>query len=219
MRLSLRLSVFDCAFVLVLGLGGAAPSAAVTRDLAILLSNSGYESGGGSTTNWTATMPNSSYMTPVPVDPTIQPLDPNFSNGTLLPALTAPVGSHFVGVPTDPDTVDEKGKLVHDALSVSFAAVDTYQVTVWVNRGRLNTNGNTNSTFGASPPDMLVTLYGWGAGSNPNPVNSATDNWGRSPTYSNAQTFTNFGTPGQWTSQTFTWTPNTAFSFISLGIA
>jgi hypothetical protein len=49
-------------------------------------------------------------------------------------------------------------------------------------------------------------------------VTAATDNWSRTRSYNTAQTFTNFGTPGQWTSQTFTWTPGIALSYISLGI-
>lgn len=217
MRLSLRLSLaFSCA--VVLSLGGAAPTAAVTINLAIALGNSGYET--GTTSSWTATQPNTQFIIPVPVDPSIAPLDPCCTNGSTLPILLAPAGSHFVGVATDPDTVDEKGKLVHDALSQSFAADTIFQVTVWANRGRIaGGSGNTNSTFGtATPPDMLVSLYGWGSGTTPT-VNSS-DNWSRTRTYNPAaQSFTNWGTPGQWTSQTFTWTPGVALSYISLAIA
>lgn len=167
-------------------------------------------------------MPNSQYITPVPVDPAIAPLDPCCSNGSTLPILLAPVGNHFVGVATtdfNGDTVDEKGKLAHDALAGVFASDTIYQVTVWANRGRIGTNGNTNSQMPASPPDLLVNLYGWGAGSVPT-VTASTDNWSRAMSYNpGAMTYTNWGTPGQWTSQTFTWTPGVALSYISLAIA
>jgi PEP-CTERM motif-containing protein len=194
----------------------AVPAAAITVDLALVLPNSGYEN--GTTSSWTATMPNAQYISPVPVDPSIQPLDPCCTNGTLLPILLAPAGSHFVGVKTTPDpTVDEKGKLVHDALAQSFAADTIFQVTVWANRGRLNTNGNTNSAMPASPPILTVNLSGWGAGAVP-VVTAATDNWSRTRSYNISQSYTNFGTPGQWTSQTFTWAPGVALSYISLAI-
>ena len=114
--------------------------------------------------------------------------------------------------------MDEKGKLVHDALAQSFASGTVFQVTVWANRGRLGTNGNTNSQLPASPPDLLVSFYGFGAGAAPT-LNSS-DNWSRSVTFNpGATTFTNWGTVGQWTSQTFTWTTNVALSYVSLGIA
>jgi PEP-CTERM motif len=196
----------------------AVPAAAITVDLAIALGNSGYEA--GNTSQWTATFPNltSGYISPVPVDPSIAPLDPCCSNGTLLPILLAPAGSHFVGVSTTPDpTVDEKGKLVHDALAQSYAADTIFQVTVWANRGRLNTNGNTNSAMPAAPPILTVNLSGWGAGALPT-VTAATDNWSRTRSYNISQSYTNFGTPGQWTSQTFTWAPGIALSYISLAI-
>jgi hypothetical protein len=60
--------------------------------------------------------------------------------------------------------VDEKGKLVHTALSQSFAADTIFQVTIWANRGRLNTNGNTNAQMPASPPTCRSRFYGWGSG-------------------------------------------------------
>jgi hypothetical protein len=205
-----------CGIVLLAGLGAIAPASAATIDLSVVLTNSGWEL--GNTNNWTATMPNSSYISPVPVDPAIQPLDPCCTNGTLMPAVTAPVGLHFAGVPTDPDTVDEKGKLVHTALSQSFAADTIFQVTIWANRGRLNTNGNTNAQMPASPPTLSVGFYGWGTGTVP--TVDAADNWSRTRSYNpTALQFTNWGTPGQWTSQTFQWAPGIALSYISLGIA
>jgi hypothetical protein len=212
-RLSLRW--FASSIAVLLYLGAPVPAAAVTIDLSLVLGNSGWEL--GNTSQWTATMPNTQYISPVPVDPAIQALDPCCSNGTLLPALTAPAGLHFVGVATDPDTVDEKGKLVHTALAQSFAADTIFQVTIYVNRGRLNTNGNTNSQMPATPPILSVALYGWGTGAVPT-VTASTDNWSRTRTVNDSQAYTNYGTPGQWTSQTFTWAPGVALSYISLGI-
>ena len=211
----LRLGLLRLGLVCAWTASLAVPAAAVTIDLALVLGNSGYEA--GTTAQWTATMPNTQYISPVPVNPSIQPLDPCCTNGTLLPTLVAPVGSHFVGVATDPDTVDEKGKLVHTALAQSFAADTIFQVTVWANRGRLNTNGNTNSAMPAAPPILSVALYGWGAGATPT-VTAATDNWSRTRSYNNSQSYANYGTPGQWTSQTFSWAPGIALSYISLGI-
>jgi hypothetical protein len=206
-----------CSVVMLAGLAATAPASAVTVDLSLVLTNSGWEL--GNTSSWTATMPNTQYISPVPVDPANQPLDPCCSNGTLLPALTAPAGLHFVGVATDPDTVDEKGKLVHTALSQSFAADTIFQVTIWANRSRLNTNGNTNSAMPAAPPTLSVGFYGWGTGALPT-VTAATDNWSRTRSYNpTALQFTNWGAPAQWTSQTFQWAPGIALSYISLGIA
>lgn len=194
----------------------AGPAAAITVDLAVVLGNSGYEN--GNTGQWTTTQPNALYITTVPIDPAISPLDPCCSNGTLLPALTAPVGDHFVGVRNDTLNADLNGKLAHDALSMSFAAGTVFEVVVWANRGRLDSNGNLNSVFGSGPPTINVQLRGWGAGSLPT-VNPTNDNWSRSPTTLPTQMFTNWGSPGAWTSQTFQFTSATAFEYISLGIA
>lgn len=194
----------------------AAPATAITIDLAVVLGNSGYED--GTTGQWTTTRPNAMYIVNVPVDPAISPLDPCCGDGTLLPALTAPVGDHFVGVVNGTLMNDLNGKLAHDALGQSFAADTIFQVVVWANRGRLDTNGNLNSTFGGAPPTMNVQLRGWTGATAPT-VTAATDNWVPGPAYTNTQMFTDWGTPGQWTSQTFTWTPGTAFQYISLGIA
>src|SRR5262245_49943718 len=77
---------------------GATSARANSIDLASVLSNSGYESGLVHL-QWTDTRPNSSYLTSVPVNPLILPLDPSLSNGTTLAALTAPAGNNFIGVP------------------------------------------------------------------------------------------------------------------------
>ena len=212
--LARRLSLaFSCA--IAIGLGGAWPAAAVTVDLAVVLGNSGYET--GTTSQWTATQPNTTYVSSVPVDPVIAPLDPCCTNGTTLPILLAPGGSHFVGVTNPTLNGDLKGKLVHDALAQSFASDTIFQVTIWANRGRLDSNGNTTSTFPVSPPIVVANLSGWGAGSVPT-VNTS-DNWSRTRTYNQNMTFTNWGSPGQWVSQTFQWSPGVALAYISLSIS
>ncbi len=213
--MALRLTGRLWLAVVLLGLGWAAPAAAVTIDLALVLGNSDYET--GTTAQWTATMPNATYVASVPVDPVIAPLDPCCTNGTLLPNLVAPGGIHFVGVTNPTLNGDLKGKLVHNALSQSFASDTIFQVSIFANRGRLGSNGNTTSTFPASSPIVITNLSGWGAGALPT-VNSA-DNWSRTRTYNQNMTFTNWGTPGQWTSQTFQWSPGVALQYISLSIS
>lgn len=194
----------------------AGPASAVTIDLGVALGNSGFEN--GTTSQWTTTRPNASYIISVPVDPFIEPLDPCCNDGTLLPALTAPAGIHFVGVTNPTLTEDRKGKLAHDALAQSFASDTVFQVLVWGNRGKLDTNGNLNPTFPGSSPQVTVQLRGWGAGSLPT-VNPANDNWSRSPAFTQSLTFTNWGSPGDWASQIFTFTPGLAFEYVTLSIS
>jgi hypothetical protein len=198
----------------------AGSASAVTIDLGAALGNSGFENGDSS--QWTETKPNASYIDPVPVDPVIQPLDPNCTfpgtcNGTLLPALTAPDGIHFVGIRNTTDT-DPKGKLAHDVLSQSFAAGTEFDILVWGNRGKLDTNGNINPFFPGTQPGITVQFRGWGAGSVPT-VNPANDNWSRSPSFTQSQTFASWGTNGDWTSQLFTFAPNQAFSYVTISVS
>jgi hypothetical protein len=193
----------------------AAPAAAVTIDLGSLLGNSGYED--GTTSQWTETKPNASYIDPVPVDPVIQPLDPCCNDGTLLPTLTAPAGDHFVGVLNTLDN-DPKGKLAHDALDQTFLSGTTFQVLVWANRGKLLSDTNTNPNFPGSTPQVSVQLRGWGAGSLPT-VNPANDNWSRSSVVNETLTFTDWGSNGAWASQLFTFTTTTVqLEYIALSI-
>jgi hypothetical protein len=79
---AVALAVCCCGIALLAG-SAIAPHPPSPIDLSLVLTNSGLEL--GNTNNWTATMPNSQYISPVPVDPAIQPLDPCCTNGTLLP--------------------------------------------------------------------------------------------------------------------------------------
>src|SRR6059036_3082960 len=120
MRLSAR--IWLALALVAVGIAAAGPAPAVTVDLALVLPNSGYEN--GTTSSWSTTKPNltSGWVSSVPVDPSIARLDPCCNNGTTLPLVLAPNGSHFVGVATTDfpgDTLDEKGKLVHNAPAVS----------------------------------------------------------------------------------------------------
>lgn len=112
---------------------------------------------------------------------------------------------------------DLKGKLAHDALAQSFASDTIFEVLVWGNRGRLDANGNQNSTFPGSTPQVIVQLRGWGAGSLPT-VN-ASDSWSRSPAFTQSLTFSNWGSPGDWASQIFTFTPGVALEYVTLSIS
>jgi hypothetical protein len=73
----------------------------------------------------------------------------------------------------------------------------------------------------AAPPILTVALYGWAAGAVPT-VTASNDNWNRVMSFgasgSSNQAYANYGTPGQWTSQTFSWTPGIALSYISLAV-
>jgi hypothetical protein len=193
----------------------ATASAAAPVDLYFVLGNAGYEDDLVHS-QWTVTKPNATYTSTVPVNPMIEPLDPAFNDGTLLPALVAPVGDNFIGVENPTLNDDIKGKLAHDSVAGAFSSADEYVVVVWGNRGRLDSNGNTTSTFPGSAPVINVQFLTWGAGSVP--TVDANDNWSRSPT-STSTLFTNWGDPGEWTSQTFTFTRVANFSYLALAIS
>jgi hypothetical protein len=168
---------------------------------------------------WTVTKPNSSYQNTVPVNPLILPLNPCCSNGTTLPALTAPVGNNFIGVLNPTLQGDLKGKLAHDAVAHSYASGTTFDIIVWGNRGRLNSNGNTNSFIpgGSGAQTLNVRFMGWGAGALPT-VNSA-DDWTRAFAVNTSLPFTNWGSPGQWTSQEFQFTTPVNLAYLSLALS
>jgi len=68
-----------------------------------------------------------------------------------------------------------------------------------------------------------VNLSGWTTpGSPPGaPTVDSNDNWSRTRQLNVSSTFTNWGTPGQWTSQTFSWiyTGANPLTYISLAIS
>ncbi len=59
---------------------------------------------------------------------------------------------------------------------------------------------------------------GWGSGATPT-VTSNNDNWSRSLATKTTQAFTLWGNPGEWTSQTFSFTAAVNLSYISLAIS
>jgi hypothetical protein len=206
------------AIGLLLAVATAAPCAVI--DVSTVLGNSSYEDD-LLHTQWTVTMPNASYQDPVPVNPAFTPLNPAFTDGTTQAAPTAPVGVNYIAVLNPTEMGDFKGKLAHDALAVSYSSSDTFQVTVWANRGRLGTNGNTNSTFiGLNPtalPMVRVELLTWGPGSLP--TVDSDDDWSRSTLFSSQQTFVNWAGPTQWASQTFTFSPGASVSYLALAVS
>jgi hypothetical protein len=98
----------------------------------------------------------------------------------------------------------------------TFAAGTTFEVTVWANRGRLA--GASTPEFDSAPSEVLVTFFGWGAGSAP-AINPNTDNWSRSPSVKLQQAFTNWAANGAWASQTFAFVTTKELHYVSLSIA
>jgi hypothetical protein len=198
----------------------AATAGAATINLGLVLGNGGYEL--GTLSQWSVTKPGASYQSAganFGLDRVIAPLNPLFSNGTTLPALTAPDGNEFIGVLNPTANGDFKGKLAHAAVAGSFLAGDIFEVTVWANRGKLGTNGNTNALFPGSSPIVNVQFIGWGAVSGGAPNVNINDDWNKTEAVDLSSTFTNWGTNGQWTSQTFSFTTAVNLSYISLAIS
>lgn len=216
MKMRIKQFLFLLAVILTVLSIGASPVQAVSVDLFGVLGNAGFENDLVHS-QWTVTKPNSSYQNTVPVNPLILPLNPCCSNGTTLPALTAPAGNNFIGVLNPTLNEDRKGKLAHDAVANSYASGTTFDILVWGNRGRLGSNGNTNSTFPGAAPALIVSFLGWGAGSVPT-VNSS-DNWSRAFALKTSLPFTDWGSPGQWTSQEFHFTTPVDLAYISLALA
>jgi hypothetical protein len=194
-------------------------SQAAIIDLSTVFSNSGYETGTAHV-NWSVTQPNATYTSAVPVNPVIQPLNPAFNNGTLLPALTAPAGNNFVGETNPTLNGDNKGKLAHDVLAGSWApGADTFQLELWGNRGRLNSNSNLVSTMpgGTGDPVLHVTLLGFSSVAAPTVDGS--DNWNQTVRLNVGADFTNWGSPGSWTQQLFSFTNTSAFTLTYIAVA
>ena len=181
-----------------------------------LFPNIGFEN--GNLTSWTLTAPNGDYiLTPTGANPVIDPsIDPaDLANNPAV--LTAPAGFHFTGVKQIGDTaIDLKYKLSHNALAQAVPGGTTIQVRVWANKGRLEPNDTPASTG-----DLLVKVFGWGAGASPT-VNSS-DNWSRTITWNPASQSYDFTgqADGTWGSRVFSFvTPAaTPLSYLSISIA
>ena len=193
-------------------------ASAATLDLASIIANPSFDAA-LVPVDWTATQPNTSYPSAVPVNPVINPVDPTLNDGTTLPALTAQFGPNFVGVRNPPLTEDLKGKLVSNAIATSIAADAVLQLHVYGNRGRLDTNGNLNGEFpsAASAPRLRVQFWGFGAGALPT-VNDS-DDWTRSEASKITQTF-DFSTtaPGEWAQETFSFAPGVALDYVAVAL-
>ena len=185
-------------------------------DLATLLGNSGFEAdpdpdeppdGWRIILQWKATMPNSDFLLEAPqVNPEIIPKDE-------VEELEARIGLNFVGI-LNPDDENVEGKLVHDAVPVNLPVGTVFEITIWGNRGRLS--GASNA--GSLTSEILVQLYGWGAGLLPT-INQVNDNWSRTPSVKLIQKFTNWApTGGNWRSQKFRFVTTKALKYVTLGI-
>jgi hypothetical protein len=189
-------------------------------DLASILGNPSYEADLVHS-QWKVTRPNGSYDTVVPVNPAFSPLNPAFNDGTTQAAPTAPVGTNYIAVLNPTEEGDIKGKLAHDSLAAVYTLADSFQVKVWGNRGRLGTNGNTNSTFAGLNPTALPTLkvqfLTWGPGSVP--TVDVNDNWSRGPSFSSTVDFTSWAGPTAWASQVFSFSPGLNISYLALAVS
>jgi hypothetical protein len=175
-------------------------------DLATLLGNSGFESDLVHS-QWKATRPNSDFLLDAPqVNPEIIPKDE-------VNEVVAPIGAKFIGI-LNPNDENVEGKLVHDAVLGDFPVGTVFEITIWGNRGRLS--GASNA--GSLTSEVLVQLYGWGAGALPT-INQSNDNWSRQPSVKVIQKFTNWApTGGDWASQVFQLVTTKALKYVTLGI-
>ena len=170
-------------------------------DISTLFTNFGFES--GNLSGWSVTRPNTTnYVASLSpqVNPIIDPADP----GNIGSILTAPVGDYFTGILRPGDLGSDLAfKLAHNAVAISALTGDTFQVTLYANRGRLEPFDTPSSTA-----DVGVRIFGWTAGAAPT-VTPSTDNWSRTIGWNpGAQNF-NFTllADGTWGAQTFTFNP------------
>jgi hypothetical protein len=215
-----RVLVLNAAAVAVALAGSVSTAGAATIDLGYVLANGGYEL--GTTSQWTVTKPNATYEHNLDsnfgVNLAVNPLNPCCADGSLLPALTAPVGNDFVAVTNPTKNGDIRGKLVHDAVAQSASAGDLFQVTIWANRGRLGSDANSDPSLQSSPPALSIQFLGWDVGATPT-VSGNNDNWSRTAAVNTSSLFSNWGAAGAWTSQTFTFTTPENLAFVSLAIS
>jgi hypothetical protein len=181
--------------------------AAAQVDLGVVLENIGFEDD-FEPSQWTATVKGTGYQLDAPaVNPVIVPKNASMP-------LEAPAGDHFIGV-ENPDGENIKGRLVHDAVAGVFAQGTVFEVTVWANRGRLGTS--STATFGNSPSEVTLQLFGWGAGSVP-VINPSTDNWSRRPSVTLSKAFTQWAPNGEWGAQLVQFVTPKALAYIALAV-
>ncbi|MDG2049425.1 MAG: PEP-CTERM sorting domain-containing protein [Myxococcota bacterium] len=128
-------------------------------------------------------------------------------------------GPNFVGVWNPTQNDDLQGKLVSDAVSISVASGTEFEIGIYGNRGRLDTNGNTNGDFPNtnSAPKLRIQFWGFGAGATPT-VNSS-DNWSRSHAVKITETFDFTGVdPGEWALQTFLFEATADIEYFAVAI-
>ncbi len=128
--------------------------------------------------------------------------------------MVAPAQTHFVGVLNSGDD-DINGRLVHDAVMGSFPAGTKFTVTVYGNRGRLA--AAPSATFPANPSELTLQFFGFTTGAVP-VVDPSNDNWNRTPKVLLSRVFTNWGSNGNWRSQTFQFVTPQALAYISLSV-
>jgi hypothetical protein len=131
--------------------------------------------------------------------------------------LEAPSGDHFIGI-ENPHGEDIKGRLVHDAVagdSGDFAQGTVFEVTVWANRGRLDTA--STATFGKTPSEVTLQFFGWDTCSVP-VINPSTDNWSRRPSVTLSRAFTQWAPNGEWAYQLMQFVTPKALAYIALAV-
>src|ERR1700752_1235444 len=116
----------------------------------------------------------------------------------------------------NPRDTDINGKLVHQAVAQFLSAGTKFAVTIFANRGRLA--GVSTPVFDSAPPEVQVTLFGWGVANVP-PINPNIDNWSRGLSVKPLQAFTNWALGGVWASQTFKFVIDKDIQYPSLSIA
>jgi hypothetical protein len=198
-------SVFLIAVLFFILIGVAAAQV----DLGEILENSGFEAD-FEHSRWTATVKGTGYRLDAPVvNPVIVP-----KNASAPLEAPAAGGEHFIGV-ENPDGEDIKGRLVHDAVKRDSAPGTVFEVTVWANRGRLDTA--STATFGSSPSAVTLQFFGWGPGQVP-VVNPHTDDWSRRPSVTLSRAFTQWAPNGVWAFELMQFETPKALAYIALAV-
>jgi hypothetical protein len=171
-------------------------------DVQDVFANAGFEQ--GTLSGWNVMLPSTVYATSMSLDPSIDPADPTHSTAT----LSAPSGAYFTGLSDPGTTANYDFKLVYNAVPINVATGTVFLVTVYANRGDLEPNSAPVSTA-----NLQVNVFGWTSGAQPTPILTLGDNWSRTINWINpAYKSVNFTgvADGSWTSETFTFDPNTS---------